>query len=305
MSASKSNPGTPKKGVNYFHHFPKAFLVPYGKMKEEFLTDRRCLEMLTTQNSEWLLRPKFALSEMAETFPANIEVMQESLDEISFPDVMQHCEEVAELLSVFNTHDNNNKPDRTWQITTTTLTWRTTTLTSSFPRHRLGNAVAAERLDPLPADAGEELDPLPAAEVEGVDPPAASAAEEPDVPAAPAADVPAEPRHRRRERRRRTRSRSRTPPRRPRKEYEDFLTNQRNMHYEGVKESQEIVRKYLRKEFEDLLRLKRKGINERNSHYEDIPEAHISLEEDNDSDDGEIDDSQADPDNQDESWATT
>lgn len=48
-----------------------------------------------------------------------------------------------------------------------------------------------------------------------------------------------------------------------------------------------------------------RALNERNSHYEDIPEAHISLEEDNDSDDGEIDDSQADPDYQDESWATT
>ncbi|KAJ7377540.1 hypothetical protein OS493_028523 [Desmophyllum pertusum] len=37
------------------------------------------------------------------------------------------------------------------------------------------------------------------------------------------------------------------------KEYEDFLTNQRNMHYEGVKESQEIVKKYFLKEFEDIL----------------------------------------------------
>lgn len=86
--------------------------MPCGKKKEEFLTDRRCLEMLTTKNCEWLLRPKFALSEMAENFSANSEVMQESLDEISFPDVMQHCEEVAELLSVFNTRDNKNKPDR-------------------------------------------------------------------------------------------------------------------------------------------------------------------------------------------------
>ncbi|KAJ7381845.1 hypothetical protein OS493_038710 [Desmophyllum pertusum] len=36
-------------------------------------------------------------------------------------------------------------------------------------------------------------------------------------------------------------------------EYEDFSTQQRNMHYEGVKEAHKIVRKYLPKEFEDLL----------------------------------------------------
>lgn len=54
-----------------------------------------------------------------------------------------------------------------------------------------------------------------------------------------------------------------------------------------------------------VLRMTCSTLNERNSHYEDITEAHISLEEDNDSDDGEIDDSQADPDYQDESWATT
>ena len=112
MSASKSYTASPKKGVNYFAHFPKAFLVPYGKMKDDMLMSKRCLEILNTINCEWLLRPKYAISEMAETFTANTEVVQEAVRDIDFNAIVTKFEEVSELLEIFNMRKNLEKPHR-------------------------------------------------------------------------------------------------------------------------------------------------------------------------------------------------
>ena len=112
MSAAKNYAASPKKGVSYFAHFPKAFLVPYGKMKEEMLTSKRCLEVVNTINCEWLLRLKYAISEMAETFTANTEVVKEALTEIDFNKIMTKFDQVSELLEIFNTRKNLDKPQR-------------------------------------------------------------------------------------------------------------------------------------------------------------------------------------------------
>ena len=112
MSASKNIGVSPKKGVNYFNHFPKAFLVPYGKIKEDMLTSKRCLEMVNTINCEWLLRPKYAISEMAETFTANTEVVREVMEEIDYNAVITNFDKVAEMLQMFNTKKNVEKPGR-------------------------------------------------------------------------------------------------------------------------------------------------------------------------------------------------
>ena len=105
-ASPKSNPN---KAVNYFNHFPKGFMVPYGKPKE--LTDSKILDTLTTWNCEWLMRPKIAMSEMADTFNSCNQVLQELNGEIDVNAIINHFKEVNNAVKIFNTKETkDDKP---------------------------------------------------------------------------------------------------------------------------------------------------------------------------------------------------
>ena len=68
MSRRSQNPWMPeaKTGVNYFKHTKKHFLTPYGKTHGA-LTNREILDKMFHWNCEWLTRPNYAVSELADT----------------------------------------------------------------------------------------------------------------------------------------------------------------------------------------------------------------------------------------------
>jgi len=79
MSQQSQNPWTPetKTGVNYFKHTTKHFLTPYG-----VLTSREILDKLFHWNCEWLTRPNYAISELANTLYSNLATLAEYRDKV-------------------------------------------------------------------------------------------------------------------------------------------------------------------------------------------------------------------------------
>jgi len=64
-------------GVSWYYHYPKDFLRPYGQATEG-LTDDTMRRKLTNINTEFLNRPRMALSLLADTFLSNEETMEEA-----------------------------------------------------------------------------------------------------------------------------------------------------------------------------------------------------------------------------------
>ena len=83
MSRRSQNPWTPetKTGVNYFKHQTKHFLTPYGKT-HGLLTSREILDKLYHWNCEWLTRPNYAISELADTLYANLATLADYKDKV-------------------------------------------------------------------------------------------------------------------------------------------------------------------------------------------------------------------------------
>lgn len=76
---SQSYSRSPAKGaVQYLNQFPKNFLRPYGK-QDKVPTEDTVFRRTKPESCEWLVRPKVAASELAET----IEQSLESLDDLS------------------------------------------------------------------------------------------------------------------------------------------------------------------------------------------------------------------------------
>ena len=91
---------TPKKsfspataaGVSYYKQFVFNFLKPYGKT-DSVPTEEIVFKRLKGFNCEWLCRPKYAMSEMAETIVANMELLS---DEDSYqPSILNQKELVS------------------------------------------------------------------------------------------------------------------------------------------------------------------------------------------------------------------
>jgi hypothetical protein len=59
-------PGKKNNSVGYFNHFPFSFLKPYGPVADP-PSETQILEKVKPMNCKWLLRPKIAVSEFAET----------------------------------------------------------------------------------------------------------------------------------------------------------------------------------------------------------------------------------------------
>ena len=103
MSAKKST-YSPRggQGVNFFSHFPRQRLRPYGEIKEP-TPDSTMLEKASRLNCEYLGRPAVALSEMADTVSSNVTTLKELLTNCDHTKIIREVEKLDVVAKMFNT----------------------------------------------------------------------------------------------------------------------------------------------------------------------------------------------------------
>ena len=89
MSRRSQNPWTPetKTGIKYFKHVTKHFLTPYDKT-HGILTSKEILDKLFHWNCEWLTRPNYVISELADTLYSNLATLAEYRDKVFIRDAV-------------------------------------------------------------------------------------------------------------------------------------------------------------------------------------------------------------------------
>lgn len=104
MSAQKAgySPRT-VQGVQYFSHFPRQRLKPYGEIKEP-TSDSVMVEKASRLNCEYVIRPSVALSEMADTVTSNLQTLRENLRSLDETKIITEVEKMNEVTKMFNTH---------------------------------------------------------------------------------------------------------------------------------------------------------------------------------------------------------
>ena len=111
MSRRNQNPWTPetKTGVNYFKHQTKHFLTPYGKT-HGLLTSSEILDKLFHWNCEWLTRPNYAISELADTLYANLATLAKYKDKVftrhAVDPLLNKARPIRTVLQRFNKKDS-------------------------------------------------------------------------------------------------------------------------------------------------------------------------------------------------------
>ena len=111
MSRRQQNPWTPetKTGVNYFKHQTKHFLTPYGKT-HGLLTSRETLDKMYHWNCEWLTRPNYAISELADTLYANLATLSDYKDKVftkrAVDPLLEKARPIRTVLQRFNKKDS-------------------------------------------------------------------------------------------------------------------------------------------------------------------------------------------------------
>lgn len=93
------------QGVNFFSHFPRQRLKPYGEIKEP-TSDTTMLEKASRLNCEYLVRPAVALSEMADTVSSNVTTLKEVLTNCSQTKIIQEVEKLDKVAKMFNTRSD-------------------------------------------------------------------------------------------------------------------------------------------------------------------------------------------------------
>ena len=106
MSAKKPgySPRT-SQGINFFSHFPRQRLRPYGEIKEA-TPDSVMLEKASRLNCEYVIRPAVALSEMADTVTSNLPTLKDMLRNMDEAKVIREVEEMNEAVKMFNTRSD-------------------------------------------------------------------------------------------------------------------------------------------------------------------------------------------------------
>ena len=116
MSRRTQNPWTPetKTGVNYFKHQTKHFLTPYGKA-HGLLTSREILDKLYHWNCEWLTRPNYAISELADTIYANLATLADYKDKVftkhAVDPLLNKARPIRSVLQRFNKKDSSTSEE--------------------------------------------------------------------------------------------------------------------------------------------------------------------------------------------------
>lgn len=103
MSATKQG-YSPRsvQGVNFFHHFPRQRLRPYGEIKET-TANSTMLEKASILHCKYLLRPAVALSKMADTISANNSLLKEKLRAMDENKIIRQVEKMNNIVKMFNT----------------------------------------------------------------------------------------------------------------------------------------------------------------------------------------------------------
>ena len=111
MSRRNQNPWTPetKTSINYFKHQTKHFLTPYGKT-HGLLTSREILDKLFHWNLEWLTRPNYAVSKLADTLYVNLATLTEYKDKVftrhAVDPLLNKARPIRTVLQRFNKKDS-------------------------------------------------------------------------------------------------------------------------------------------------------------------------------------------------------
>jgi hypothetical protein len=77
MYRQRTNPQESPKAVHYFQHFPSNFLRPYGPADSQ-PAEATLMRRIVPLNWKWLLRPKVAASEFAQTIDENLDMLTKS-----------------------------------------------------------------------------------------------------------------------------------------------------------------------------------------------------------------------------------
>jgi len=98
-------------GINIFHHFPKEFVRPYGLATIDRVTGTsdHIKERITSDNTEWLLRPGIAMSEYHETITMNWERVQQDLILLADPTLMRSVENDLQHLTQLTSCSSKDK----------------------------------------------------------------------------------------------------------------------------------------------------------------------------------------------------
>ena len=106
---------TPKKsqgGVNYYQHFRKDCIKPYGLAHSgDSFKDTTLVNRLKSFNCEFFLRPHIGLSEFSETVLENSKYIRENLDifdvEEAIKRFLNKADRILESLQVINQKDKS------------------------------------------------------------------------------------------------------------------------------------------------------------------------------------------------------
>ena len=91
-----------KMGAHYFKQFPKQLIKPYGAHTAP-LSEENILSKINTINCEWFLRPKYAMSEMAETVSGSLPNAEAFIDWLDFDDVKRQLNKYSDAVHALNT----------------------------------------------------------------------------------------------------------------------------------------------------------------------------------------------------------
>ena len=125
-SQSSKSSDTPK-AVHYFRHFPSSFLKPYG-LADSSPSESTVFRRLAPLNCEWLLRPRVAASEFADTLEQNLKYLAENdtsiINNDAFIDVQSKLLPFLSSLNKLNTlnDDGPATPSDVKEVIKTMLT---------------------------------------------------------------------------------------------------------------------------------------------------------------------------------------
>ena len=91
--------------MNFFSHFPRQRLRPYGEIKEA-TPDSIMVEKASKLNCEYIVRLAVALSEMADTVSSNVMILREALRNSDESKIIREVEKLNEVAKMFNTRSD-------------------------------------------------------------------------------------------------------------------------------------------------------------------------------------------------------
>ena len=104
---------SPNKGIQFFDHFSKNFLQPYGEATQT-QDEHKIFHRLKPFNCEWLIRPKVTLLEQAATVKGNFSLLAQIADvNCKFVENMaQHMSKTLDSIANLNNKETRQGTSR-------------------------------------------------------------------------------------------------------------------------------------------------------------------------------------------------